>query len=66
MTGSRTAGAILLIAMFALLGGSGLAKAGSAGEINAGVSATLDRFYRQIPGSQALVDRTWRLWGSNP
>ena len=57
MTGGRTAGAIILIAMFALLGSSGSGKAASAGEINAGVSATLDRFYRQIPGSQALAAR---------
>jgi lipid-binding SYLF domain-containing protein len=57
MIGGRTAGAIILIAIFALLGSNGLAKAASAGEINAGVSATLDRFYRQIPGSQGLAAR---------
>jgi lipid-binding SYLF domain-containing protein len=48
---------IALIAAFMLLAASGLAKAASAGEINASVNATLDRFYRQIPGARELSAR---------
>lgn len=48
---------IILIAAFALIAASGSGKAGSAAEINAGVSATLDRFYRQVPGSRELAAR---------
>jgi lipid-binding SYLF domain-containing protein len=48
---------IALIAAFASLAGNGPAKAASAGEINASVNATLDRFYRQIPGARELSAR---------
>jgi lipid-binding SYLF domain-containing protein len=57
MKGHWKAISIALIAMFALLAGSGTGKAGSAGEINAAVNATLDRFYRQIPGARELSAR---------
>src|SRR5712691_2554613 len=57
MTGHGKAICIILITVLALLGGNGLGKAGSAGEINAGVNATLDRFYRQIPGARELGAR---------
>jgi lipid-binding SYLF domain-containing protein len=48
---------IALIAAFMLLAASGLARAASAGEINASVNTTLDRFYRQIPGARELSAR---------
>jgi lipid-binding SYLF domain-containing protein len=48
---------ITLIAAFMLLAANGLAKAATAGEINASVNATLDRFYRQIPGARELSAR---------
>jgi lipid-binding SYLF domain-containing protein len=60
MTGYKTI-RIVLIAAFALFGAflctSRIAHAGSAGEINAGVNTTLDRFYRQIPGARELASR---------
>jgi lipid-binding SYLF domain-containing protein len=57
MTGHRESFCIALIAAFMLLAGQDLAKAASAGEINASVNATLDRFYRQIPGARELSAR---------
>jgi lipid-binding SYLF domain-containing protein len=48
---------IALIAAFMLLAANGLAKAATAGEINASVNTTLDRFYRQIPGARELSAR---------
>ena len=54
MTGHRRSICIALIAALALLAGNGPGKAGSAREINAAVNATLDRFYRQIPGAREL------------
>jgi lipid-binding SYLF domain-containing protein len=57
MTGVGKAIGIFALAAFALLGASERGKAGSAGEINAGVSATLDRFYRQVPGARELAAR---------
>jgi lipid-binding SYLF domain-containing protein len=51
----RSAIYIGLIAVFALLAGSAPGRAASAGEINAGVNATLDRMYRLIPGTRALA-----------
>src|SRR6266850_1786164 len=51
----RSAIYIGLVAAFALLAGSAPGRAGSAGEINAGVNATLDRMYRLIPGTRALA-----------
>jgi lipid-binding SYLF domain-containing protein len=55
MKAERSAIYISLIAVLVLLAGSAPASAGSAGEINAGVNATLDRIYRQIPGTRALA-----------
>jgi hypothetical protein len=40
------------------LAANGLAKAASAGEINASVNATLDRFYRRIPGPELSARAT--------
>jgi lipid-binding SYLF domain-containing protein len=57
MTGHRRTVCIALIAALALLAWSGPGRAGSAGEINAAVNATLDRFYRQIPGARELGAR---------
>jgi lipid-binding SYLF domain-containing protein len=54
MTGHGKTIFIALVAALALLAGNGVGKAGSAGEINAAVNATLDRFYRQIPGAREL------------
>jgi lipid-binding SYLF domain-containing protein len=48
---------IALTAVLVLLAGSAPGDAGTAGEINAGVNATLDRIYRQIPGTRALAGR---------
>jgi len=45
------------VALLASTIGSAPGVAGSAGEINAGVSATLDRVYRQIPGTRDLSGR---------
>jgi lipid-binding SYLF domain-containing protein len=55
MTSGRNAITIGLVAVLVLLAGSAPGGAGSAGEINAGVNATLDRIYRQIPGTRALA-----------
>ena len=55
MTSGRNAITIGLIAVLVLLAGSAPGGAGTAGEINAGVNATLDRIYRQIPGTRALA-----------
>jgi lipid-binding SYLF domain-containing protein len=55
MKAERSAIYISLIAVLVLLAGSAPASAGSAGEINAGVNATLDRIYRQVPGTRALA-----------
>jgi lipid-binding SYLF domain-containing protein len=55
MKAGRNAITIGLIAVLVLLAGSAPGGAGTAGEINAGVNATLDRIYRQIPGTRALA-----------
>jgi lipid-binding SYLF domain-containing protein len=55
MKAERSAIYVSLIVVLVLLAGSAPASAGSAGEINAGVNATLDRIYRQIPGTRALA-----------
>jgi lipid-binding SYLF domain-containing protein len=55
MTSGRSAIYIGLIAVLVLLAGSAPGSAGTAGEINAGVNETLDRIYRQIPGTRALA-----------
>jgi lipid-binding SYLF domain-containing protein len=57
MTSRREAIHIGLIAGLGLLAGRAPSSAATAGEINAGVSATLDRLYRQIPGTNALAAR---------
>ena len=44
-----------LIVAFALVGASTSAKAASAGEINAGAGSTLDRLFRQIPGTRNVA-----------
>jgi lipid-binding SYLF domain-containing protein len=54
MTGRRNIIFIILITALALQQGNEPSKAGSARDINAGVSATLDRFYRQVPGAHEL------------
>jgi lipid-binding SYLF domain-containing protein len=56
MTKRGSAIHVILIAV-ALLGGIRPGVAASAGEINAGVSSTLDRFYRQVPGARDLGAR---------
>jgi lipid-binding SYLF domain-containing protein len=48
---------LMIIAVLLLLSGNGRGEAASAGEINAGVNATLDRLYRQIPGTRELSAR---------
>jgi lipid-binding SYLF domain-containing protein len=57
MTGRRNLIIIILITALALLEGNGPSKAAGAGAINAGVNATLDRFYRQVPGAYELGAR---------
>jgi lipid-binding SYLF domain-containing protein len=57
MKSGRIAIYIALTAVLVLLAGSAPGDAGTAGEINAGVNATLDRIYRQIPGTHALATR---------
>src|SRR5262249_57074923 len=56
MVGKRAI-CIMLLALGVLLQSHAPGKAASRGEINAGVNATLERFYWQVPGSQALVAR---------
>jgi lipid-binding SYLF domain-containing protein len=48
---------IVLFAVCALLQSLTPGKAGSAGEINAGVNSTLERFFYMVPGTQALASR---------
>jgi lipid-binding SYLF domain-containing protein len=57
MTSRREAIHIGLGAGLALLAGRAPSAAATADEINAGVNATLDRLYRQIPGTNALASR---------
>jgi lipid-binding SYLF domain-containing protein len=57
MTSRRSAITTGLGAALALLAGRTSSSAATAGEINAGVNATLDRLYRQIPGTNALAAR---------
>jgi lipid-binding SYLF domain-containing protein len=45
---------IVLIAALALLGAIRPGAAASAGEINASVTRTLERFYQQVPGAREL------------
>jgi lipid-binding SYLF domain-containing protein len=49
--------AALWVAVLAQFATSTPAAAGSAAEINAGVTSTLERLYRHIPGSHALAGR---------
>ena len=46
---------IILIAALALLGAIRPGAAAGAGEINASVTRTLDRFYQQVPGARELA-----------
>jgi lipid-binding SYLF domain-containing protein len=55
MTSGRSAIYIGLVAVLVLLAGRAPSGAGTAGGINAGVNATLDQIYRQIPGARALA-----------
>ena len=57
MAGHGKAFCIAIIAALALLAGNAPGTAADAREINASVNATLDRFYRQIPGSRELSAR---------
>jgi lipid-binding SYLF domain-containing protein len=57
MRTGRSAIYIIVIAALALFASNVPGRAGSAGEINAGVRATLDQMYRQIPGTSALAGR---------
>jgi lipid-binding SYLF domain-containing protein len=57
MTSRRSAITTGLGAALALLAGRTPSAAATAGEINAGANATLDRLYRQIPGTNALAAR---------
>jgi lipid-binding SYLF domain-containing protein len=57
MTSRRETIHIGLGAGLALLAGRAPSAAATAGEINSGVNATLDRLYRQIPGTNALAAR---------
>jgi lipid-binding SYLF domain-containing protein len=57
MKAGKSAIYVVLITVLALLAGSAPGTAGTAGEINSGVNATLDRIYRQIPGTRALAAR---------
>lgn len=57
MRTGRSAIYIIAIAVLALFASNAPGRAGSAGEINAGVRATLDQMYRQIPGTRALAGR---------
>jgi lipid-binding SYLF domain-containing protein len=57
MTSRRRAIHIGLMAGLGVLAARRPAAAGTAGEINAGVNATLARLYRQIPGTNALAAR---------
>jgi lipid-binding SYLF domain-containing protein len=57
MTGHGKAFCIAMIAALALLAGHAPGRAADAREINAGVNATLDRFYRQIPGAREVSAR---------
>jgi lipid-binding SYLF domain-containing protein len=57
MKSGRSAIYMALTAVLLLLAASAPGDAGTAGEINAGVNATLDRIYRQIPGTHALASR---------
>jgi lipid-binding SYLF domain-containing protein len=57
MTGHGKAFCIAMIAVLALLAGNAPGTAADAREINAEVNATLDRFYRQIPGAREISAR---------
>ena len=54
MTKRENAIHIVLIAALALLGAIRPGVAASAGEINASVTRTLERFYQQVPGAREL------------
>lgn len=47
-----------IVAAFALASVTSSAHAASAGEIDAGVNATLDKFFHKIPGARELADKS--------
>ncbi len=57
MTFREKIAGFVLAAALALLGASDRGEAASAGQINADVSSTLNRLYRQIPGTSDLGAR---------
>ena len=57
MTGHGKAFCIAMFTALALLAGNAPGTAADAREINAEVNATLDRFYRQIPGAREISAR---------
>jgi len=57
MQATRRAIGLAVLAALVFLSGSGPGKAGSAAEINAGVNATLDMIFHQIPGTRVLAGR---------
>jgi lipid-binding SYLF domain-containing protein len=59
MTRRGTAICLVLFAALALFGGAAPGKAASASEINRDVSVTLERLYRQIPGTRQLGERAF-------
>lgn len=50
--------AAAIVAAFAFVSLASSAYAASAGEIDAGVSATLDKFFHKIPGARELADKS--------
>jgi lipid-binding SYLF domain-containing protein len=57
MTIGKFAICVVVFAALALLAGNATGHAASAGVINAGARDTLDRMYRQLPGTRALAAR---------
>ena len=50
--------AAAIVAAFAFVSVTSSAYAASAGEIDAGVNATLDKFFHKIPGARELADKS--------
>ncbi len=57
MTKRRNAIALLLMAALTCVGWNSAANAAGAGQINRDVNATLERLYRQAPGTRDLAAR---------
>ncbi len=53
----RKLASLALLCLLAIVVAAPAAKAASAGEIEAGVNATLDRFYRNIGGARELAQK---------